>query len=210
MKQVVKQLFDRLSLTCLALLCSSVVIANPIELGREIAERECEMCHGVAGHSEEPAIPSIGGFSAVAIVDLLETYQHGARPTQTITLQDGTERNMEDVVADLSTRDLDLAGLYYASLEWQGHEQPFDPNKAKRGSRIHKLKCGKCHIKEGSVPESDHALLSGQWREYLVQQFEDFDSRKRLMASKMQAKYDTLSAEDKVALIELYASGGRY
>lgn len=179
------------------------------ELGRQIVERECEACHGKDGVSDTTTTPSIGGFSETAILDLLATYQDNARPANAVVLEDGSERTMNDVVQQVSQSEREQSAKYYASLTWKPHEQSFDRKLAVKGKRIHRAKCGKCHIKEGSVPEADHALLLGQWRDYLVQQFSDFDSRERRMASKMQQKYDSLSAGDKVALIELYASGGQ-
>ena len=50
--------------------------------------------------------------------------------------------------------------------------------------------------------------MSGQWRQYLEMEFDDFDSGERKMSRKMKEKYDTLSAEDKKAILELYVSGG--
>lgn len=178
--------------------------------GKQLVESECGACHGPDGRSEVKTIPSIGGFSETAILDLLETYKKDGRPATVVRLEDGSESNMKEVVKSVSDADLELAAKYYASVEWQPIEQPFNKDLARRGSRVHKVKCGKCHIREGSIPESDHALLSGQWRDYLEQQFSDFDSRARRMASKMQQKYDTLSKEDKAALLELYASAGKY
>ena len=183
--------------------------ADPLELGRQIAERECEGCHGVDGISSVSTTPSIGGFSETAILDLLESYRQETRPAQSVVLDDGTERDMYDVIKQVPLTDLQHVASYYDSLRWTPHEQLFDKDLAQRGKRIHKVKCGKCHLKEGSIPESDHAILMGQWRAYIAQQFDDFDSRKRRMASKMQQKYDSLSAEDKLALKELYASGGK-
>ena len=183
---------------------------TPADPGEILVERECQSCHGRDGRSEQPEIPSIGGFSEVAILDLLETYEIDGRPARVVELDDGTESDMKTIVDGLSAEDKQLAAAYYAGMTWTPHEQKFDQELAKRGSRVHAVKCGKCHLKEGRVPESDHALLSGQWRAYLEQQFKDFDSRKRRMASKMQQKYDTLSDADKVALLELYASAGRY
>ena len=52
--------------------------------------------------------------------------------------------------------------------------------------------------------------MSGQWRKYLEMEFADFDAGTRKMADKMREKYDTLSAQDKQAIIEMYVSGGRY
>ena len=41
-------------------------------------------------------------------------------------------------------------------------------------------------------------------------EFENFDSGRRNMPDKMKKKYDTLTAADKRAIIELYVSNGGY
>lgn len=202
---------------CLGVIFASFLVSHAtfaqssvIDKGKVVAERACQACHGEEGRSEDKSIPSIGGFSAVAIMDLLDTYKNDGRPASKVLMDDGTQSDMVQVVEENSESDLRAVALYYASLEWQPIMQPFDQQMAKRGSKIHGVKCGKCHLKEGGIPESDYALLLGQWKEYLVQQFADFDSRERRMASKMQQKYDSLSEADKLALIELYASAGKY
>ena len=208
---ILSTLCKRAFLCCVLVCFGSPVLSSTekIDQGRLIVERECQNCHGEQGISDDSTIPSIGGFSTTAIVDLLESYRQEFRPAQKVELEDGTERDMFDVVNEISEEDLNLAALYYDSLTWQPIEQTFDRKLAVQGKRIHSAKCGKCHLKLGTIAAADHAILSGQWREYLVRQFEDFDSRKRRMASKMQQKFDTLSDEDKLALIELYVSGGR-
>ena len=117
---------------------------------------------------------------------------------------------MLEVVESLSEDDIEAVAIYYAERTWRPHPQAFDTALARQGARIHARKCAKCHLKEGSVAEADHALLSGQWRDYLAAEFLDFDSGDRRMADKMKKKYDTLSAADKEALLELYVSGGDY
>ena len=54
----------------------------------------------------------------------------------------------------------------------------------------------------------DLAIMLGQWRNYLEMEFQDFDTGERKMAPKMREKYETLSADDKKAILELYVSGG--
>ena len=180
------------------------------ESGEEIALRECRECHGPLGRSGQSDIPSIGGFSEFAIMDLLESYLLGFRQARPVTLEDGSEKDMQEVVESLSEEAIETVAVYYAAQQWQPHEQPFDAEQARRGARIHARKCAKCHLKEGSVPEADHALLSGQWRDYLAGEFRDFDSGARRMADKMKERYDTLSPADKAALLELYVSAGKY
>ena len=170
----------------------------------------CNQCHGEAGRSETPDVPSIGGFSEFGILDLIESYREGHRQARTHTLPDGTETDMAEISQSLSDEELDAVALYYSEQTWRPQEQEFDVALARRGAQIHDIKCDKCHSEGGSVAEDDLAIMSGQWREYLVMEFEDFDNGSRRMAKKMKEKYDTLSPEDKAAILEMYVSGGNY
>ncbi len=176
----------------------------------EIAERECGTCHGDKGVSETPSIPSIGGFSESAILDLLTTYEHNFRKARSIQLDDGTETDMVEVIETFSQSELEAIALYYSQQTWTPIEQDYDRKLAAEGARLHKVKCNKCHINGGSVQESDHALMAGQWREYLEGEFRNFDDGSRRMSSKMQQKYETLNAEGKQAIIEFYISAGEF
>ena len=178
--------------------------------GEEIANRLCRDCHGEFGRSESPDIPSIGGFSEFAIIDLLDSYRLGFRKARTITLDDGSENDMQQVVDGLSDDEIETVAVYYSQQAWRPHPQPFDAELARRGEAIHSRKCGKCHPKGGSVADADHALLAGQWRDYLVRELRNFASGERRMADKMKKKFDTLSESDKDALLELYVSAGNY
>lgn len=185
-------------------LCSSDVLGAE---GAVIAE-QCDQCHGPSGHSEDPLVPSIGGFPEFAIIDLLESYRVGFRQARPVTLPDGTETDMVEISRALSDAEIEAVALHYSLETWRPHKQPFDATLAKRGGEIHNAKCDKCHSGGGSVAEDDLAILAGQWREYLKMEFEDFDTGSRRMVDKMKAKYETLSAADKAALLEFYVSAG--
>ena len=177
--------------------------------GEEVAE-QCNECHGEGGNSETPDIPSIAGFSMLATMDLLDTYRMGLRQSRTITLPDGSETNMEEVANALSEADEFAVVTYYANRKWRPHDQPFDSALARRGAEVHAERCEKCHYDGGRDPSSDLPVSAGQWREYLVAEFDNFDSGRRAMSDKMREKYDTLSPADKQAIIELYVSAGNY
>ena len=177
--------------------------------GAEIAAR-CNRCHGEAGRSERPDVPSIGGFSEFGILDLMETYRAGFRKARRYELPGGTETDMVEISRALSAKELEAVARYYAAQAWRPHEQEFDAALARRGALIHDIKCSKCHSEGGSVAEDDLPIMAGQWREYLEMEFADFDSGSRRMADKMKEKYDTLDADDKRAIIELYVSAGGY
>ena len=180
------------------------------ETGEEIANRLCADCHGEFGRSETRDIPSIGGFSEYAIIDLLDTFRHGFRKARTITLDDGSENDMQQVADALSVEEIEAVAFYYSEQAWRPQPQPFDAELARQGAEIHSRKCGKCHPKGGSVADADHALLAGQWRDYLAQELRNFTSGERRMADKMKKNFDTLSEADKAALLELYVSAGKY
>ena len=177
--------------------------------GEELAHH-CEECHGERGHSDTPDIPSIAGFSMLATMDLLDTYRMGLRTARTVTLRDGSETDMEEIANALSDEDEWVIVIYLANQPWRPHDQPFDAALARRGADIHAEKCEKCHYDGGRDPESDLPLSAGQWREYLVAEFDNFDSGRRAMSDKMKEKYDTLSEADKQAIIELYVSAGNF
>ena len=168
----------------------------------------CDDCHGTDGRSEDPEIPSIGGFSEFAIMDLMQTYRDGLREGRRMERSDGTETDMVEVSQALTDEELETVALHYADKTWTPHPQPFDAQRAKRGKAVHRVKCAKCHIEGGSIPEADLAILAGQWRDYLASQFQAFDDKTRRMVPKMQSKYESLSDSDKQALIEFYVSAG--
>ena len=175
--------------------------------GPAIAE-QCDQCHGPSGRSEDSEVPSIGGFSEYAIIDLLETFRIGLRQGRPIALPDGTETDMVEISRALSDEEIEAVAVHYSLATWHPHQQTFDAALAKRGAEIHREKCDKCHSEGGSVADDDLAVLAGQWREYLKMEFEDFDRGARRMVDKMKAKFETLSDEDKAALLEFYVSGG--
>ena len=179
------------------------------QTGAELA-RQCNACHGERGHSETEDIPSIAGFSMLATMDLLDTYRNGLRTARTVALPDGSETNMEEVTAELSDADEWEIVIHYANQKWQPQEQPFDADLARRGAEIHAERCERCHYDGGRDPESDLPIAAGQWRTYLEAEFRNFDTGRRAMSDKMKEKYDTLSAADKQAIIELYVSAGRF
>ncbi|MDE0421706.1 MAG: sulfide dehydrogenase [Gammaproteobacteria bacterium] len=175
--------------------------------GQLIAE-QCDQCHGPSGRSEDSQVPSIGGFSEYAIIDLLESFRIGFRQGRPVTLPDGTDTDMVEISRALSDEEIEAVAAHYARETWHPHKQSFDTALAKRGAEIHLGKCDKCHSAGGSVADDDLALLAGQWREYLKMEFEDFDRGARRMVDKMKAKFETLSDADKAALLEFYVSGG--
>lgn len=193
-----------------ASLCICIALAVPAAAqldGADLASA-CDDCHGTGGRSEKPDIPSIAGFSEFAIMDLMQTYRDGLREGRRMERADGTETDMVEVSRAITDEELEAVALHYAGKTWMPHPQPFDSRRAQRGKAVHRVKCAKCHIEGGSIPEADLAILAGQWRDYLTSQFQAFDDKTRRMVPKMESKYESLSDADKQALVEFYVSAG--
>ena len=109
---------------------------NGKDTGEDTLDR-CNQCYGDRGQSETPDIPSIGGFTGFAIMELLNTYRLGLRKARSVALPDGTETNMEDVVAALSEEDEWTVSAYYSRQRWKPPEQPFDADMAALGAQVH-------------------------------------------------------------------------
>ena len=180
--------------------------------GADVASlvQECDGCHGEGGRSADPEVPSIGGFSDYAIMDLLESYRTGFREGGAAKRPDGTETNMNEIANALTEAEVEAVAAYYAEQPWRPHEQAFDAALARRGERVHSRKCDKCHLQGGRLAESDLAITAGQWRPYLAAQFQAFDEGRRRMAPKMRKRYESLSERDKAAIVELYVSAGDF
>lgn len=187
--------------------CFGFDAASAGEVGAELAQT-CNECHGEGGRSNDPNVPSIGGFSEFAIVDLLETYRTGQRPAYPAERRDGSETDMVEIAQALTEAEIEAVSSYFARQTWRPHAQPHDVEQARRGARVHAVKCGKCHLKGGSIAEADLAITAGQWRDYLQAQFRRFDAGTRPMSAKMSQRYESLSAADKLAIIEFYVGGG--
>ena len=71
-------------------------------------------------------MPSIGGFTEFAIMDLLELYASGQRPARPAKLADGTETDMNEIVQALTVEEIEAVGIYYSQQQWQPHVQAFD------------------------------------------------------------------------------------
>ncbi len=170
----------------------------------------CEDCHGKDGASEEPKIPTIGGYSATYITDSLAVYRDKTRPCEDVKYPAGKHKgettNMCEVAKNLSDEESGLVAEHYAGKPFVRAKQSFDAELAKVGKGIHALECKKCHEDGGSSSDDDAGILAGQWMPYLEDQFEEYTTGKRPMTKKMKPKIEKLSADDIKALIQYYGS----
>jgi len=173
--------------------------------GAAIAKDKCADCHGNDGNSSDEKVPSIAGFSIDAIIDTMDTYKSGDRKGDKYTPEGGSETDMGEITKDLSDEDIDALADYYSTQEFKPQKQTVDAKLAKKGAKVHKKSCEKCHSDGGSNADDDAAILAGQWMAYTKKEFEKFSSGDRSMPKKMKKKFKKLSDDDKDALIHYYA-----
>ena len=195
-----------LSLTSISLAAATGALAAD---GAKLAE-QCNVCHGKNGASNEPSIPSIGGFSAKYILESIKNFKRKTRTCAEVTVpagpKKGTKSDMCKVLADLSEADSEAVAQYFAAQKFVRAKQPFDAARAKQGSSVYKLRCEKCHENGGSSADEDNGILAGQWTPYLREQLAGFRTGKRPLDEKMKLRLDRVGKDDEEALLHFFAS----
>lgn len=168
--------------------------------------KECDTCHGKNGVSQDGKVPTIAGFSATSIVDILPQYQSGARAAEKYTPKGGKASDMKEATNGMSEADMQAIADHYAKQKFVAANQTTDAALAEKGAKVHKKSCEKCHSEGGALADDDASILAGQWKPYLERQFALIKSGKRDIPKKMKKKLDKLSADDVKAVTEYYAN----
>ncbi len=184
----------------------ALAISVPVMAQADDLTDKCDRCHGKNGNSEDDKVPSIAGFSSAVIEDAMAAYKDEERPADKYKPKDGEETDMIAITKKLSDEDVKKAAAHYSQQKFMPHKQPFDAALAKKGAKVHKKRCEKCHSENGSNAEDDAAILAGQWKGYLKRQFDLIVSGERNVPKKMKKKIKKLKDGDVEALIEFYVS----
>jgi len=197
-----KKIILPLIITGLASLSFTFAMADDAALVKE----KCGSCHGDDGNSKDEKVPSIAGFSAESIDDILSQYKSGDRKAEKYTPEGGKETDMEEIAKNISDDDAEKIALFLSKQTFKPIKQPIDKTLAKKGEKLHKKKCEKCHSDNGTNAEDDAAILAGQWEAYLQKQFDKIAAQERDIPRKMKKRFKKLSEEDRTALIKFYVS----
>lgn len=120
----------------------------------ELRTALCRYCHGPAGVSERPGVPSLAGQNPVYLVEQFERFAAGERRQFVMNgLADGLEEG-----------DMIRLALYYASLPL-GPDAEAHPELADQGEPIYRRLCIRCHGVDGRG-EDGYARLAGQRADY--------------------------------------------
>lgn len=170
----------------------------------------CDECHGKGGVSKESDVPTIAGFSSVAITDILNAYKNDSRSAVSSKFRAGDtsrpETSMKDITKKLTADEIKKLAAHFSAQTFVPAKQPFDAAKAASGAKIHKTQCFKCHENGGSSKDDDVGILAGQWSPYLRTAIQNFRSGKRQTDQKMFDLVKKLSESEIDALVHYWAS----
>lgn len=175
--------------------------------------QECEDCHGEGGASQDEEAPMIGGMSAFYLDEQMRAYRDEARPCEEMAYvsgdhAEGEKTDMCAVSKDLTNDQIAEIADYFAGKPWVPAEESYDEAKAETGKKVHDYYCKKCHTEGGSVAMDDAGILAGQYRHYLKEAFEEYESGERWQPEKMKPKMEELKPEHVDAIIEFYVRKG--
>ena len=180
----------------------------------------CDACHGTAGVSAGPGVPSLAGQSKAYFVATMKRYRSGERPS-TI---------MGRLAKGYSDADFEAMGALYARQKPVRQSGPVDARLVEQGklvfykqcktchldygrlwSQFHQWReydkeCRHCHADYGNDTTDDIPMIAGQWLEYLEIQMDEFRSGAHKMSKRKAEKMKLLSREDLKAVAHFYAS----
>lgn len=147
----------------------------------------CFGCHGPSGNSVGPASPTIAGMSKDYFIEAMQEYKSGERPS-TI---------MGRIAKGYSEEEFELMAGYFSQQKFiRDKGQKTNAKMVKRGAKLHKKYCEKCHEEGGRSSEDDAGILAGQWMPYLRYTMTDYTSGNREMTKKMKKKVNELQKEE--------------
>jgi cytochrome subunit of sulfide dehydrogenase len=177
------------------------------------AVSQCTLCHGEAGPSPFPDVPTIHGLPPGVIENALYKFREGLRPCRkSECTEDGRcpDMDMCDIVAAMSDEEMDRLAHWYAAQPFGQHQDPYDEELAAKGRALHDRYCEICHTNLGSDPIDDASMLRGQRKEYLRNALGDFQQGRRSGLEAMDARLQALSDEELDALAEFYSGPATY
>lgn len=141
--------------------------------GAPPAERfaACAACHGEAGQSRQPEMPSLGGQPAFFVVTQLFLFREGRRDNAAMT----------EVAKTLTNDDLRAFAEHIAALPPPAPPaDPPDPARAARGRALaHEHHCDVCHRPDFSG-QQQVPRLAAQREDYLVKALRGFKAGTRI------------------------------
>ena len=190
---------------CLICFSASTLFAKELN-GELLAKKYCDECHQDDGNSKDDNIPKIAGFSAALTYDILDQFRNGYRDAKEVKTKDGQLIDMVKISKRLKEDEIEALSFYFADQSFKPEKQTFNKALVETGKQLHLDLCNDCHVNLATSADDDAPILAGQWKAYLLEQFNAFSNHKRNMPKRMKKKFRKLNDNDKLALIEFYTS----
>jgi cytochrome c553 len=167
-----------------------------IEAGRQKAQ-VCAECHGTAGNSTNPAMPSLAGQPAQFIAMELFLFREGNRK----------DPEMTPIAAKLSNADFNDLAAYFSAQRPAPPVHKADPANAAAAPKLaEQFHCVQCHG-PGLLGQQHIPRLAGQQFEYLKTQLRGFKASTRAdLDGNMTSAAQALTDHDIDVLVD-YISG---
>jgi cytochrome c553 len=177
--------------------------ASP-ERGAQIAGAVCASCHGDAGVSATPELPSLAGQSAASIYKQLHDYRSGARahPLMTPVARQLIVPDLANVAVFYGRNARPYAGLGSRNLSADRRIVQL----ATEGDASRRIPaCNSCHV-NGSGGPIETPVLTGQHHQYLANQLRAYKAgqRRNDVYQRMRNIARGLSDEEMEALATYY------
>ncbi|MDP3482022.1 MAG: c-type cytochrome [Sulfuricella sp.] len=183
-----------LALAASTLAMSTAVIAAPASPA--MLSHACAGCHGTSGASAGPSMPALAGQSKVAVVESMQGFKSGERPSSV----------MGRLAKGYTDADFDAMGEFFSKQKPVAVVQSTDKDKIAKGRALHEQNCARCHVEDGKEIKDNSPVMAGQWLKYLQIQMDDYASGKRKMFDRKAEKMKNLSKDDLDAIAHFYAS----
>jgi cytochrome c553 len=185
-------------LAALPLLYWVAAAGADIEMGRQKAQ-VCLACHGPAGNSANPVMPSLAGQPAQFIATELYQFHEGNRK----------DPQMTPIAANLSNADMNDLAAYFSAQKSVPPVHITDPANAAVAPKLaQQFNCVQCHgptlLGQQHIPR-----LAGQQYEYLKTQLHGFKAQTRAdIDGNMTMAAQALTDKDIDALADYIAGLG--
>jgi cytochrome c553 len=139
---------------------------DPVQAGKTAAAA-CAGCHGEAGASKTPGIPSLVGLDPQYLTTAMKAYRSGQRKNDT----------MKSMLAAAGDADINHLALYYAQQKPVRAQTPTpgDPQAGKAST----VGCAGCHGDQGVSSNPATPSLAGQDAQYLVAALREYKNGAR-------------------------------
>lgn len=204
MKPVIKNI---LSYPVAFVLISSFSLNLQAGTIEKLIDDKCSDCHEKNGNSKNEHTPSIAGISKAYFVEAMESYVKGDRPAKKL---DDKKITMKDVSKKLTKEEINSLANYFSKQKFVATTQSFDKALAKKGRKLHKKYCDKCHSENATSSEDDAGILAGQPSAYIQDSLDNYANGSREMGKKMAKKFKKMNkkygADALEQLTHFYAS----